>query len=99
MFTTTQPLDIGGGAKATQAFMLIHFAPVASVGKVSDTVLFKAQRVLVGTDGTITPVGPTIDKGFPAVQLASARAANPKLDAALTAISTALDSIAPELGL
>lgn len=99
MFTTTQPIDIGGGAKATQAFAIVHFLPYAKDGKVQDSVLFRAQRVLIGTDGTVTPVPPLIDKAFTPDQLAAARKANPALDSALTALSAALDALAPTLGL
>lgn len=99
MFTTTQPIDIGGGAKATQAYALIHFTPYAKDGKVQENVLFRAQRVLIGDDGTVTPVGDPIDRPFTPDQLAAARKANPALDSALTALSAALDALAPTLGL
>lgn len=99
MFTTTQPIDLGGGAKATQAYALIHFTPYAKDGKVQENAMFRAQRVLVGGDGTVTPVGQYIDKAFTPAQLTEARATNPALDSALTALSAALDALAPTLGL
>jgi hypothetical protein len=99
MFNTTQPLDLGNGVKATQAFTIVHFTPYVQSGKVVDNVLFRAQRVLVGSDGAVTSVGPYVDKAFTPAQLTAARAANPSLDSALSALSSALDALAPELGL
>ena len=98
MFTTTQPLTIGS-QQATQAYVVIHYAPIVTNGNITPTVLFRGQRVLVGSDGTITPVGPLIDKPFTAAQLTAARASNTQLDSALTTIAAALDTLAPFIGL
>jgi hypothetical protein len=99
MFNTTQPLDLGGGARATQAFIVVHYTPYVQGGKVCDNILFRAQRVRIGEDGTATAMGPYLDKAFTPAQLTAARAATPALDSALTALTTALEALAPQLGL
>lgn len=106
MYTTSVPIVLVPAFGSTpavvadKAFCIIHRAPVVNAaGIVQDTVLFRSQRGFVDGAGAFHPVGAYVDKAFTAEQLIAARAANSTLDSALTALTSALDALAPSLGL
>lgn len=98
MFTTSKPIAVSESTTADKAFLVVHFAPVAKDGQVRDTVLIRSKRCVVSGE-TITPVGNYVDLPLDASNFEKLRQDNAALDQAFKDFVSALEAIAPSIGL